>query len=67
MTSLLTFLFAITLLTMTPGFDTALILRTSAASGWKKALATSMGIMYDVGHCGGRGAWRTASGIGSGL
>ncbi|MEZ0582604.1 LysE family translocator [Erwinia sp. STN24] len=60
MTSLLTFLFAITLLTMTPGFDTALILRTSAASGWKKALATSMGVNA------GCMTWGTAVGVGLG-
>ncbi|HBV38408.1 MAG TPA: threonine transporter RhtB [Erwinia sp.] len=60
MTSLLTFLFAITLLTMTPGFDTALILRTSATSGWKKALATGMGVNA------GCMTWGVAVGIGLG-
>ena len=58
--SLVTFLIAITILTMTPGFDTALILRTSAASGWKKALATSMGV--NVGCM----AWGAAVGVGLG-
>ena len=58
--SLLAFLLTITLLTMTPGFDTALILRTSAASGWKKALATSMGVNL------GCMAWGVAVGVGLG-
>lgn len=43
-TSLLAFLIAITLLTLTPGFDTALMLRTSAAHGWRKAAVTAIGI-----------------------
>ncbi|MBP2167061.1 threonine/homoserine/homoserine lactone efflux protein [Erwinia toletana] len=42
--SLLSFFIAITILTLTPGFDTALVLRTSAANGWKKALVTALGI-----------------------
>ncbi|PIJ50961.1 threonine transporter RhtB [Erwinia sp. OLTSP20] len=42
--SLISFLIAITLLTLTPGFDTALILRTSAAHGWRKAAMTALGI-----------------------
>lgn len=58
--SLLTFLFAIIILTLTPGFDTALILRTSAANGWKKAVTTSMGINT------GCMAWGAAVGLGLG-
>ncbi|WP_176110232.1 LysE family translocator [Izhakiella australiensis] len=42
--SLISFLIAITILTLTPGFDTALILRTSAANGWRKAAMTALGI-----------------------
>lgn len=58
--SLVTFLFAIIILTLTPGFDTALILRTSAANGWKKALSTQMGINS------GCLAWGAAVGLGLG-
>jgi len=46
---------------MTPGFDTALILRTSAASGWKKALVTGMGVNTDCM------AWGAVVGLGVGL
>ncbi len=35
-TLLFSFLFAITILTLTPGFDTALVLRTAAAEGWRR-------------------------------
>ncbi|KAB8307910.1 LysE family translocator [Erwinia endophytica] len=59
-TSLFTFLIAITILTMTPGFDTALILRTSATSGWKKALVTGMGVNA------GCMVWGAAVGLGLG-
>jgi threonine/homoserine/homoserine lactone efflux protein len=59
-TSLITFLCAIIVLTLTPGFDTALILRTSAAHGWKKALMTEMGINA------GCLAWGAAVGMGLG-
>jgi threonine/homoserine/homoserine lactone efflux protein len=45
--SLLAFTFAATLLTLTPGLDTALILRTSVAEGGKKAVHAALGI--DVG------------------
>lgn len=58
--SLLTFLFAIIVLTLTPGFDTALILRTSAANGWKKAVVTSAGVST------GCLAWGAAVGLGLG-
>lgn len=44
MTLLISFLFAITILTLTPGFDTALVLRTAAAQGWKRASATALGV-----------------------
>ncbi len=43
-TLLFSFLFAITILTLTPGFDTALVLRTAAAQGWRRASATALGI-----------------------
>ena len=42
--SLLTFSFAALLLTLTPGLDTALILRTSTAEGGKKAFQAALGI-----------------------
>lgn len=42
--SLVSFTFAITLLTLTPGLDTALILRTAASEGSKKAFQAAMGI-----------------------
>ncbi|MFS2224797.1 LysE family translocator [Pantoea sp. B65] len=58
--SLLSFFIAITILTLTPGFDTALVLRTSAASGWKKALVTALGI--NVGCL----LWGVAVGFGLG-
>lgn len=45
--SLLAFTLAATLLTLTPGLDTALILRTSVAEGGKKAVHAALGI--DVG------------------
>lgn len=40
----LSFLIAITLLTLTPGFDTALVLRTSATEGWRRASASALGV-----------------------
>ncbi|MGY6030582.1 LysE family translocator [Phytobacter sp. AG2a] len=45
--SLLAFSFAALLLTLTPGLDTALILRTACAEGGKKAFQAALGI--DVG------------------
>ncbi|WP_340621734.1 hypothetical protein [Xenorhabdus siamensis] len=42
--SLLAFTVAATLLTLTPGLDTALILRTAAAKGGKKAFQAALGI-----------------------
>ncbi len=42
--SLLSFLLAIIILTLTPGFDTALILRSAAAQGWQRASATALGV-----------------------
>ncbi|PHM29705.1 LysE family translocator [Xenorhabdus budapestensis] len=42
--SLFTFTVAATLLTLTPGLDTALILRTAAAEGGKKAFQAVLGI-----------------------
>jgi len=42
--SLLTFSFAALLLTLTPGLDTALILRTACAEGGKKAFQAALGI-----------------------
>ena len=45
--ALLAYTLAATLLTLTPGLDTALILRTAAADGGKKAVQAALGI--DVG------------------
>ncbi len=42
--SLFAFSFAALLLTLTPGLDTALILRTACAEGGKKAFLTALGI-----------------------
>ena len=42
--SLLAFSLAVLLLTLTPGLDTALILRTACAEGGKKALQVALGI-----------------------
>lgn len=42
--SLLAFTFAATLLTLTPGLDTALILRTAAADGSRRAFQAALGI-----------------------
>ncbi|EIC85626.1 LysE family translocator [Serratia sp. M24T3] len=42
--SLVSFSFAITLLTLTPGLDTALVLRTAASEGSKKAFQAAMGV-----------------------
>ncbi len=43
-TTLFSFLFAITILTLTPGFDTALVLRSAVAQGAKRASVTALGI-----------------------
>lgn len=42
--ALLAYTLAATLLTLTPGLDTALILRTAAADGGKKAFQAALGI-----------------------
>lgn len=42
--ALMAFTFAATLLTLTPGLDTALILRTSAVEGTRKAIQAQLGI-----------------------
>ncbi|WP_340618530.1 LysE family translocator [Xenorhabdus entomophaga] len=44
MDSLLAFTVAATLLTLTPGLDTALVLRTATAEGGKKAFQAALGI-----------------------
>lgn len=41
---LLTYLVAITLLTITPGVDTMIMIRNSARGGWQDGVATSTGI-----------------------
>lgn len=61
--SLLAYTLAATLLTLTPGLDTALILRTATAEGGRKALHAALGI--DLGALSGRagGLWfRCATG-----
>lgn len=59
-TLLFSFLFAITILTLTPGFDTALVLRTAAAQGWRRASATAFGVTL------GCLVWGVAVGFGLG-
>jgi len=60
MTLILSFLFAITILTLTPGFDTALVLRSAAAQGWKRAWVTAFGVTL------GCLVWGVAVGLGLG-
>jgi len=48
MTALATFSLAAALLTITPGIDTALVLRTAAIEGVRPALATASGILCGV-------------------
>lgn len=60
MTLIISFLFAITLLTLTPGFDTALVLRSAAAQGWQRASATALGVTL------GCLMWGVAVGLGLG-
>ncbi|AIR85987.1 threonine transporter RhtB [Pantoea sp. BL1] len=60
MTLIFSFLFAITILTLTPGFDTALVLRSAAAQGWKRASATALGVTM------GCLVWGVAVGLGLG-
>lgn len=60
MTLIFSFLFAITILTLTPGFDTALVLRSAAAQGWKWASATAFGVTL------GCLVWGVAVGLGLG-
>lgn len=60
MTLILSFLFAITLLTLTPGFDTALVLRSAAVQGWQRAWATAFGVTL------GCLVWGVAVGLGLG-
>ena len=43
-TSLTTYLIAITLLTLTPGVDTMLVIRNSARGGWRDGAVSSLGI-----------------------
>lgn len=59
-TTLFSFLFAITILTRTPGFDTALVLRSAVAQGAKRASVTALGITL------GCLVWGVAVGFGLG-
>lgn len=43
-TELITFLVAITLLTLTPGLDTVLVIRNTTRGGWKDGTVSSLGI-----------------------
>ena len=58
--SLIAFGLAAGLLTITPGLDTALVLRTAAAEGWRRASAVAVGI--GVGCL----AWGAAAAFGAG-
>lgn len=59
--SLIAFLLAAALLTVTPGLDTALVLRTAAAEGARRAFAASLGI------CLGCLAWGALVAVGLGI
>lgn len=58
--SLIAFAVAAGLLTITPGLDTALVLRTAAAEGWRRASAVAVGIGL------GCLAWGAAAAFGAG-
>jgi len=58
--ALIAFAAAAGLLTLTPGLDTALILRTAAAEGWRRAAAVAVGIGL------GCLAWGAAAAFGAG-
>lgn len=58
MASLTTYLFAITLLTLTPGVDTMLVIRNTARGGWRDGATSSFGI------CSGLFIHATISAIG---
>ncbi|HEX8624306.1 MAG TPA: LysE family translocator [Allosphingosinicella sp.] len=59
--SLIAFTLAAALLTVTPGLDTALVLRTAAAEGARRAFAASIGI------CLGCLAWGVLVAVGLGM
>jgi threonine/homoserine/homoserine lactone efflux protein len=59
--SLIAFTLAAALLTVTPGLDTALVLRTAAAEGARRAFAASLGI------CLGCLAWGALVAVGLGM
>ena len=59
--SLIAFTLAAALLTVTPGLDTALVLRTAAAEGARRALAAALGI------CVGCLAWGALVAVGLGI
>ncbi|HLL31813.1 MAG TPA: LysE family translocator [Allosphingosinicella sp.] len=59
--SLIAFTLAAALLTMTPGLDTALVLRTAAAEGARRAFAAALGI------CLGCLAWGLLVAVGLGV
>jgi threonine/homoserine/homoserine lactone efflux protein len=58
--ALIAFGLAAGLLTITPGLDTALVLRTAAAEGWRRAAAVAVGIGL------GCLAWGAAAAFGAG-
>ena len=56
---LLAFAAAVGVLTVTPGVDTAIVLRASAASGPRGGAAAALGV------CAGLGVWGGAAALGS--
>jgi threonine/homoserine/homoserine lactone efflux protein len=58
--ALIAFAVAAGLLTITPGLDTALVLRTAAAEGWRRAAAVAVGVGL------GCLAWGAAAAFGAG-
>ncbi len=63
--AILAFALAAGLLTVTPGLDTALVLRTAAVEGPRRGMqvAFGVGLMPRLGHRGGGGIGGAAGGV----